>query len=69
MTKTYIDWEERRYEIATKMLATIYLDEGQECRSAQRGEFEYQDMQSCAKEAVRWADVLIDELKKKDNGN
>ena len=69
MTKTYIDWEERRYEIATKMLATMYLDEGQESRAAQRGEFEYQDMQSCAKEAVRWADVLIDELKKKDNGN
>lgn len=69
MTKTYIDWEERRYEIATKMLATIYLDEGQASRVVMRGEFEYQDMQSCAKEAVRWADVLIDELKKKDNGN
>jgi hypothetical protein len=59
-----VDWEQRRYEIATKMLATIYLDEGQEQRSRQRGMFEYQDMQSCAHEAVRWADVLIDELKK-----
>ena len=27
------DWEQRRYEIAKQMMATIYLDEGQQARS------------------------------------
>lgn len=59
-----IDWEQRRYEIAKDMLKAIYIDEGNESRASQTIEFEYQDMNSCAYEAIRWADVLIEELKK-----
>ena len=59
-----IDWEQRRYEIAKDMLKVIYLDEGNASRVPQTIEFEYQDMNSCAYEAIRWADVLIEELKK-----
>lgn len=57
------DWEQRRYEIAKQMMATIYLDEGQQARNNRSNvEFEYQDMQSVAHEAVRFADTLIREL-------
>lgn len=57
------DWEQRRYEIAKQMMATIYLDEGQQARNNRSNvEFEYQDMQSVAHEAVRFADALCREL-------
>lgn len=60
-----IDWEQRRYEIAKDMIHAIYLDEGQEERSGKSDiPFEYKDMASCAREAVEWADALIEELKK-----
>lgn len=60
-----IDWEQRRYEIAKTMMHAIYLDDG----NAERADksdlgFEYKDLQSSAKEAVRFADALIAELKK-----
>ena len=54
-----IDWEQRRYEIAKDMLSVMYIDEGQESRKGN-----HKDMNSCASEAVRWADALIEELKK-----
>lgn len=60
-----INWEQRRYEIAKDMMRTIYLDEGQEERCGKSDiPFEYKDMNSCAREAVEWADVLIKELKR-----
>ena len=64
-----IDWEQRRYEIAKDMLCAIYMDEGNEKRSTNPGiEFEYQSLEGNAREAVRYANVLIEELKKYDNG-
>ena len=63
-----IDWEQRRYEIAKDMLCAIYMDEGNERRSTDPGiEFEYQSLEGNAREAVRYANVLIEELKKQDN--
>ena len=60
-----IDWEQRRYEIAKDMLSAMYIDEGQESRKGNHNiDFEFKDMNSCASEAVRWADTLIDVLKK-----
>lgn len=62
---TDIDWEQRRYEIAKTMLHAIYLDDG----NAERADkssfgFKYKGFQDSAKEAVRFADALIAELKK-----
>jgi hypothetical protein len=61
-----IDYEQRRYEIAKAMLPVIYLDDGQ----AERADdsdlgFEYKSDRHCAKEAVDFADALIEELKKR----
>ena len=43
----------------------MYIDEGQESRKGNHNiDFEYKDMNSCASEAVRWTDTLIEELKK-----
>lgn len=62
---TDIDWEQRRYEIAKTMMHAIYLDDGNAERSDKSGfDFEYKDLQGSAKEAVRYADALIAELKK-----
>lgn len=64
-----IDWEQRRYEIAKDMLCAIYMDDGNEKRSDCLGKkFEYQSLEGSAREAVRYANVLIEELKKYDNG-
>ena len=64
-----IDWEQRRYEIAKDMLCAIYMDEGNEKRSTSPGiEFEYQSLEGNAREVVRYANVLIEELKKQNNG-
>ena len=66
-SRSGIDWEQRRYEIAKDMLCAIYRDEGNERRSIDPGiEFEYQNLESNAREAVRYANVLIEELKKND---
>lgn len=63
--KTNIDWEQRRYEIAKTMMHVIYLDDGNAERADKSGlGFEYKDFQGSAKEAVRFADALIAELKK-----
>jgi hypothetical protein len=68
-THKLIDWEQRRYEIAKDILCAIYMDEGNEKRSTDPGiEFEYQSLEGCASEAVRFADVLIEELKKQNHG-
>ena len=68
-TQKQIDWEQRRYEIAKDLLCAIYLDEGNEKRSTDSGiEFEYQSLEGSAREAVRFANVLIEELKRHDNG-
>lgn len=61
------DWETMRYEIAKAMLPVIYLDDGQ----AERADdsdlgFEYKSDRHCAKEAVDFADALIEELKKRE---
>ena len=62
------DWEQRRYEIAKTMMHAIYLDDGNAERADKSGlGFEYKDFQSSAKEAVRFADALIAELKKGGN--
>lgn len=60
-----IDWEQRRYEIAKEMLAAIYLDDGNAERSddSESG-FEFKSLQDSAREAVKFADALIEELKK-----
>lgn len=64
-----IDWEQRRYEIAKDMLCAIYMDDGNEKRSdCLLFKFEYQSLEGSAREAVRYANVLIEELKKYDNG-
>ena len=64
-----IDWEQRRYEIAKDMRCAIYIDEGNEKRSTNPGiDFEYQSLEGSAREAIRYANVLIVELKKYDNG-
>lgn len=52
-----IDWEQRRYEIAKDMLPAIYVDD-----KLQDGE--YFTLQEAANEAVRYADALINALKK-----
>lgn len=59
-----VDWEQRRYEIAKDMLCALYADEGFESREKNDVMFEYQDLDTCAKEAVRYADALIRQLKK-----
>jgi hypothetical protein len=59
-----INWEQRRYEIAKEMLCAIYLDDGSERRDLESGFFE-----CCAKEAIRFADALIEELKRKEVQN
>ena len=60
-----IDWEQRRYEIAKEMLHAIYLDDGNaERQDNSKLGFEYKSLQGSAKEAVRFADALIAELKK-----
>ena len=65
----FIDWEQRRYEIAKDMLCAIYMDDGNEKRSDCLGKkIEYQSLEGSAREAVRYANVLIEELKKYDNG-
>ena len=53
-----IDWEQRRYEIAKDMLPVIYVDD-----KPRYGE-DYFTLQEAAHEAVRYADALINELKK-----
>ena len=55
-----IDWEQRRYEIAKKMLAVIYCDD-----KPQDSE-DYLTLKQAAHEAVRYAESLIAELKKGD---
>ena len=60
-----VDWEQRRYEIAKSMLSVIYLDEGQQSIHDEDDLFEYQTLESCASEAVRFADALIKKLKEK----
>ena len=66
-SRSGIDWEQCRYEIAKDMLCAIYIDEGNERRSTDTGvEFDYQSLESNAREAVRYANVLIEELKKND---
>lgn len=61
---TVIDWGTRRYEIAKAMLPAIYIDDGQAERADDTDSgFEYKSVQSCAREAVRFADALIEELK------
>ena len=47
------------------MLCALYTDEGFDAREKNDAMFEYQDLDSCAKEAVRYADALIRELKNK----
>lgn len=60
-----INWEQRRYEIAKEMLHAIYIDDG----NAEKDDdsdlnFEFKSLQGSAREAVRFADALIEELKK-----
>ena len=56
--KTIFNWEQRRYEIAKKMLSVIYSND-----KPQEGE-DYLTLQHAANEAIRYADALIKELKK-----
>lgn len=66
--KRQIDWEQRRYEIAKDMLCTIYIDDGNEQRYVDPNNawFEFKSPQSSAREALRYADALIEELKKNE---
>lgn len=66
--KDNIDWEQRRYEIAKEMLHAIYIDDGNAEREDDSGlPFEFKTLGNSAKEAVRFADALIEELKKNNN--
>ena len=56
-----IDWEQSRYEIAKEIIPAIYVDD-----KPQEGE-DYLTLQQSAHEAVRFADALINELKKEQN--
>lgn len=56
-SKTMIDWEQRRYEIAKDILANSHI-------AQQIGHYSYNEVQE-AKDAVLMADLLIEELKKK----
>lgn len=58
MIQSEIDWEQRRYEIAKEMLPAIYVD-----NKTREGE-DYLTLHEAAHEAVRYADALINELKK-----
>lgn len=49
------DWEQRRYEIAKDMMQADL------CNTSG---FIVKNKEICAREAVEWADALIDELKK-----
>lgn len=51
-----IDWEQRRYEIAKSMMAAFLSNS---CSDVYMNTYENQ-----AQEAVKYADMLIDELKK-----
>lgn len=51
-----IDWEQRRYEIAKSMMAAFLSNS---CSNVYMNTYENQ-----AQEAVKYADMLIDELKK-----
>ena len=51
-----IDWEQRRYEIAKSMMAAFLSNS---CSNVYMNTYENQ-----AQEAVKYADTLIDELKK-----
>ena len=65
-SNTDIGDEQRRYEIAKAMLPVIYLDDGQAERADDSDVgFEYKSDRHCAKEAVDFADALIEELKKR----
>ena len=58
MIQSEIDWQQRRYEIAKQMLPAIYVYD-----KPHEGD-DYLTLQEAAHEAVRYADALIDELKK-----
>ncbi len=52
----YIDWEQRRYEIAKDVLRT-FIQEQYPC-----------NLNNVVEDTVRYTDALIKELKKHDNG-
>lgn len=54
-----IDWEQRRYEIAKDAFILLCDIESREDYRTFNG-----SLKGVAEEAVRWADALIDELKK-----
>ena len=56
-SRTMINWEQRRYEIARDILAYSHI-------AQQIGHYSYNEVQE-AKDAVLMADLLIEELKKK----
>lgn len=58
-----IDWEQRRYEIAKRMLPVIYYDD-----KPQEDE-EYLTLKQAANDAVRYSEALITELKKAINND
>lgn len=66
--KRQIDWEQRRYEIAKDMLVAIYIDDGNEQRDVDPNNawFEFKSPQDSVREALRYADALIEELKKNE---
>lgn len=66
-----INWEQRRYEIAKAMLPAIYTDEGNAARADHSpiNGFEYKTLEGCCREAIRFADTLIKELKKSEQND
>ena len=69
--KKVVNWEQRRYEIAKTMLPAIYTDDGNAARADHSpiNGFEYKTLDGCCREAVRFADTLIKELKMKETDN
>lgn len=62
-----VNWEQRRYEIATAILPAIYTDDGNAARADHSDDFEYKTIDGCCREAIRFADTLIKELKKNNH--
>lgn len=60
-----INWEQRRYEMAKAMLPAVYIEDGNESR-VPRLSFRHKTTGECCREAIRFADTLIKELKKNE---
>lgn len=64
MQKNEIDWEQRRYEAAKEVMSAILSNPGLVAGVTPEGEPRWGTKASVASVAVKFADILIAELKK-----